>query len=68
MDMIPVRRERFIAFGYDPKLKELRIEFKLGMYTYTDIPDYLYDAFLKAHSKTFFYDRHIKEYPCRKVY
>jgi hypothetical protein len=68
MDMIPVRREQFIAIGYDPILKELRIDFKASIYTYTEIPSHIYDAFFKAHSKTLFYNRHIKNYPCRKGY
>ncbi|AMG48615.1 KTSC domain-containing protein [Enterococcus gallinarum] len=68
MNMIPIRREQFIAIGYDPSLKELRIEFEAVIYTYTDIPEHIFDTFLKAHSKTFFYNRHIKNYPCRKGY
>ncbi|WP_416242083.1 KTSC domain-containing protein [Enterococcus casseliflavus] len=68
MDMIPVRREQFVAFGYDPTLKELRIDFKVSIYTYTEIPSHIYDAFFNAHSKTLFYNRHIKNYSCRKGY
>lgn len=68
MDMIPVRREQFIAIGYDPLLRELRVEFEVGMYTYTDIPIHVYNALKNAHSKTFFYNRHIKKYPCRLGY
>ena len=68
MNMISVHREQFIAIGYDPMRKELRVEFKVGIYTYTDIPAHIYDAFLKSHSKTFFYNRHITNYPCRKGY
>lgn len=68
MNMIPFCREQFIAIGYDPLQKELRIEFKFGLYTYTDIPAHIYDTFLHVHSKTFFYNRHIKNYPCRKGY
>ena len=37
MKMTLVRREQFTAIGYDPILKELRIEFKIGIYTYTEI-------------------------------
>ena len=66
MKMTLVRREQFTAIGYDPILKELRIEFKIGIYTYTEIPEHIYDAFIHAHSKTFFDNRHIKNYPCRK--
>ena len=56
MKMTLVRREQFTAIGYDPILKELRIEFKIGIYTYTEIPEHIYDAFIHAHSKTFFYN------------
>jgi len=65
MDMVRVRREQFIAFGYDPVSKELRVEFEAAFYTYTDVPVHVYDAFKHAHSKTFFYNRHIRKYPCR---
>lgn len=68
MEMVPIHREKFIAMGYDPILKELRIQFKTGIYTYTEIPKHIYDAFFIAHSKTFFYNRHIRSYPCRKGY
>lgn len=54
MDMIPVRRERFIAFGYDPMLKELRIDFKASIYTYTEIPSHIYDAFLRLIQRPYF--------------
>jgi len=54
MDMIPIRREQFIAIGYDPILKELRIDFKASIYTYTEIPSHIYDAFLKLTQRLYF--------------
>lgn len=66
--MIPVKKEQFIAIGYDPLLKELRVEFELGLYTYTGVPEHIYTAFLHSRSKTFFYNRNIKQYPFRKGY
>jgi hypothetical protein len=54
MDMIPVRREQFIAFGYDPMLKELRIYFKASIYTYTEVPSHIYDAFFMLIQRPYF--------------
>lgn len=68
MDMIPIRREQFIAIGYDPLIKELEVEFEVGMYTCTDTPIHVYNALKNAHSKTFFYNRHIKKYSWRVGY
>ncbi|WP_074934858.1 KTSC domain-containing protein [Enterococcus casseliflavus] len=56
--MIRVRREQFIAIGYDSILQELRVEFEVGVYTFSDIPENIYHSFINAHSKTFFYHRH----------
>ena len=66
MRMIKVPSGYLNAFGYDPDSKVLRIIFPAGEYIHVDIPQNIYDGLLTAHSKDFFYRRHITQYPIRK--
>ena len=66
MQMIPVNSSNLRAVGYNPATQELTIEFYSGVYTYSGVPQQIFDGLLSASSKGSYHHQHIKQYPYRR--
>ena len=52
MEMFPCESSLIASYGYDPKTRELRIDFhKGGVYSYADVPQEAFEEFLRSSSK-----------------
>ena len=61
MDRIPVSSSHIADVGYDPATMTLEIGFKDGsVYQYFDVPDVLYQEFMRAGSKGTFLHANIR--------
>ena len=65
MNLIPVSSSNLVAAGYNPTLQELTIQFHSGVYTYTGVPQYIFDGLMSASSKGSYHHQNIKKYPFR---
>lgn len=66
--MRPVTSSNLKGIGYDPKTRELHIEFPNGTYIHHDVPQEEYDALVNAGSLGSHYHRSIKgKFPHRKA-
>jgi hypothetical protein len=58
---VPVQSTALASVGYSKRLRALEIEFRNGaVYRYLGIEPGVYDALVKAPSKTRFYDKNIR--------
>ena len=58
---VPVESTALASVGYSRRLRSLEIEFRNGaVYRYLGIEPGVYDALVKAPSKTRFYDKNIR--------
>lgn len=61
MNRTPVTSSNIASIGYDPGSMTLEVEFKNGaVYQYFDVPDAVYQEFMRADSKGQFLARNIK--------
>lgn len=69
MDRTPVRSSNIRSVGYDPASRTLEVEFHSdGLYQYSDVPETIYQGFMRAASKGSYFHDHIKgRYPDRQV-
>ena len=56
------------SVGYDPASRTLEIEFKNGVYQYSDVPLEIYEALMAAASLGGYFIQNIKDaYPASKI-
>jgi len=69
MNRIPVSSRNICSVGYDPKSKELEIEFNSGgIYQYSSVPETIFRQLMAAPSHGKFFHAHIKNvYLCRRI-
>ena len=69
MEMIPVQSSNLAAIGYDTNTEILKVEFLNGTaYEYKNVPQVVFDAFMKAPSHGSYFNREIKNsYPYEKI-
>ncbi len=69
MNRTPVRSSDIRSVGYDPASRTLEVEFNSGgVYQYSDVPETVYQDFMRATSKGSYFHHHIKgRYPYRQV-
>lgn len=70
MDRTPVSSSNIASIGYDSNSNTLEVEFHNGgLYEYYDIPQGVYDSFMKAPSHGTYFDVNIKKagYKYRKL-
>ena len=69
MDRIPVSSSNISGVGYAPASMTLEIAFHGGgVYQYFDVPETMYQEFMRAGSKGKFFHANIKDnYRCTKV-
>ena len=62
--MIPVNSTSIAAVAYDKERRELSVKFVKGgkVYTYYEVPERVYDEFIKAPSIGKYFNAHIKKY------
>lgn len=62
MNRVPVRSSNIRSVGYDPKTKQLQVEFHPGgrVYTYLDVPGNQHHDMMRSTSKGSYFARHIK--------
>lgn len=61
MQMFDCESTLIAQYGYDPKTREMRINFhKGGTYSYADVPQEAFEEFLRAPSKGKHFLAHIK--------
>lgn len=58
--MQPVSSSNLKAAGYDPKARELHIQFPNGLYIHDDVPQEEFDNLMAAESPGGHYHRNIK--------
>ncbi|TFJ48522.1 KTSC domain-containing protein [Carnobacterium divergens] len=68
MNMLPVSSTNLVAVGYDSSAQELTIEFNSGVYTYTGVPQFIYEELMSAPSMGSYHHQKIKKYPFRRGY
>ncbi|OTO71302.1 MULTISPECIES: KTSC domain-containing protein [unclassified Enterococcus] len=68
MNLIPVSSSNLVAVGYNQANQELTIQFHSGVYTYTGVPESIYNGLMTAPSKGSYHHRYIKRYPFRRGY
>lgn len=68
MNMFLVVSSNLVAVGYEPSKRELTIQFKNGVYTYSNVPEFEYQNLLTSPSKGSYVHSHIKRYPSRHGY
>ena len=66
MEIIPVNSASISHIGYDSSTQKMKITFKPNRtYDYCNVPQNVFDAFLKASSIGTFYNEEIKDnYDC----
>ncbi len=66
MNMIRVNSTAIREIGYDPQTGRMKVTFVEGnSYDFCDVPQHVFDAFLRASSKGAYYNTHIRgRYPC----
>ena len=63
MERIPVSSSEIVDIGYDPSSMTLEIGFKQeAVYQYFDVPESIYQGFLRADSKGRFFHANIKNH------
>lgn len=68
MNRLEVDSSNIDSIGYDEETQTLEIEFRVGIYQYEDVPQYVYYDFINADSKGRFFHQNIKyEYYCYRV-
>jgi hypothetical protein len=69
MDRTRVTSSNILSIGYDPQSKVLEVEFTSGdVYQYFDVPDHLYETFLRASSHGQYLNENIRyNYRYQKV-
>ncbi|TLN26716.1 KTSC domain-containing protein [bacterium] len=68
MNMVPVSSSNLVSVGYDPATQTLRVQFKLGCYDYTGVPESVYRGLLGAPSKGEYHAARIKySFPYRRI-
>lgn len=68
MQRLEVDSSSIDTVGYDEETQILEIEFRVGVYQYEDVPEYIYHDFMNADSKGRFFHENIKyEYFCSRV-
>lgn len=61
MNMQPVTSSQIKAVGYDGGAQQLAVEFhRSGVYTYNNVPRYVYEGLLAAESVGKFFGAHVK--------
>jgi len=61
MDRVPVSSSNIADIGYDPSTMTLEVGFlNGGVYQYFDVPEAVYEEFMRAESKGRFLHAHIK--------
>ena len=56
------------AIGYDEVTETLEIEFRIGVYQYKNVPEYMYNDLMNADSIGRFFHENIKDvYPYSRV-
>ena len=63
MQMHTVESSNIRAIGYDPTTQRLDIEFKLGTYQYSNVPQEVFDTLMAADSKGSYLNAVIKANP-----
>lgn len=68
VEMIPVVSSNLSSVGYDPKTRELYIQFKSGLYVYSNVPEHVYQELLHAPSHGKYHAAYVKNvYPYRRI-
>jgi non-canonical purine NTP pyrophosphatase (RdgB/HAM1 family) len=63
MKRTPVESSDVVSIGYNPKDRQLEIEFREGrIYLYSEVPQDIYDAFLRADSFGGYFNAYINGY------
>ena len=56
------------AVGYDEETEILEIEFRVSLYQYEGVPEYMYNDLMNADSVGRFFNENIKDvYPCSRI-
>ena len=56
------------AVGYDEETETLEIEFRVSLYQYEGVPEYMYNDLMNADSVGRFFNENIKDvYPCSRI-
>lgn len=62
MEMYPVNSTAIESIGYDAQTRRMKIKFIQGeTYTFCNVPQSVFDNFLKASSKGTYYNDYIKD-------
>lgn len=59
MEMIPVQSSNIASIGYESGTMHIRFH-SGGLYTYSDVPEFLYMELMSAASKGRYFHAHIK--------
>lgn len=66
--MIPVVSSNLVAVGYEADTRELYIQFKNGLYVYTNVPQAVYNSLMSASSHGKYFHQFVKDaYPYRRI-
>jgi hypothetical protein len=68
MERIDVKSSMIKSAGFDAASRTFEIEFRSGVYQYSDVPQDVFDRFMASDSKGKFFDANIKDkYRFRKL-
>ena len=68
MERTPVKSSDLVSVGYDEKSETLQIEFKNGIYQYSNVPKEIYSELIQAPSKGKYANKSIRDkYPTNKI-
>ncbi|MGI6214590.1 MAG: KTSC domain-containing protein [Christensenellales bacterium] len=68
MNFTPELQSEPTRVSYDPQSLCLYISFGSEMYVYRGVPAHINNEFLKARSKSDYFERYIKKfYPCTRI-
>ena len=69
MERVPVQSTDLAIVGYEPKTGTLEVTFRRGgVYRYKNVPQEIYEAFMKAESLGTYFNQTIKDqFACVKL-
>lgn len=68
MEHVSVNSSDLRSVGYDPNSQTLEIQFHNGLYTYSNVPESVYNSLMSAGSHGKYFHQYIKgNYPYRKI-
>ena len=66
--MISVVSSNLVAVGYEADTQKLYIQFRNGLYVYTNVPQAVYEGLMSASSHGKFFHQFIRNaYPYRRI-